>query len=286
MAEQANGRRGCGVLACLTLAGIVGLAVHLYLSLRPEPVPDVKKLALSATARAADRNVAVQMDRQADQLRAALPWATYLGTTVADACSTDTAMTGFAITRQRWNPVTCYRATTVYEAFDGDFRQRLAQLDTVFAAAGWRAGSVATVQIPGEHPGLVSAFDWLHKPPDDPTPAEVAEAAGRRNVVSVPYYSVPISSDYVPPPGQMPPVSAQSGQPGATVQVAQAPYLTTIDDGTIDHDLAVEYASLKTAYYLQWQPYTHAQLATAYPAHGAVLAICITANYNTGPIQP
>ncbi|WP_441248208.1 hypothetical protein [Kitasatospora sp. McL0602] len=69
--------------------------------------------------------------------------------------------------------------------------------------------------------------------------------------------------------------------------MAQAPYLPTLDDGTAAHDVALKYPSVKTSYYVDWQQYNHAQLATAaYPAHGAVLAISIGGNYNTNPARP
>ncbi|MFE0461929.1 hypothetical protein ACFW1A_22045 [Kitasatospora sp. NPDC058965] len=267
--------------AGVVLAGILGLAGWIYLSLRPEPQPDVAKAAQSTAARAADRALTAQLDRQLDQLRAALPWATYLGTTVADSCSTGWVDHGFAITRQTWIPVTCSRATTVYEAFDGDFRPRLAQLDTALAAAGWHPDWIGTPLYRGEHPGLVAAFDDAHRPPDDPTPSESAAAAARPNVARV-RYAVPISSDFVPPAG-----SRTTGQPSATVEVAQAPYLPLLDDGTAAHDVTLKYPSVKTSYYVDWQQYSRSQLtAAAYPAHGAVLAVSIGGYYNTSRARP
>ncbi|MFJ9610817.1 hypothetical protein ACIRS1_31200 [Kitasatospora sp. NPDC101176] len=265
----------------MVLAGGFGLAAWIYLSLRPEPQPDVAKAAQSVTARAADRALTAQADRQLDQVRAALPWAIYLGTTVADSCSTGWVDHGLALTRRTWTPVTCSRTTTVYEAFDGDLPSRLAELDTVLATAGWHPDRTGAPLDREEHPGLVAALDYAHRPPDDPTPAQVAEAAARPNAATV-QYAVPISFDFVPPAS-----AKATARQGGTVDVAQAPYLPALDDGTAAHDVMLKYPSVKTSYYVDWRQYGHSQLAAAaYPAHGAVLAISISGNYNTGRARP
>ncbi|MFE2413899.1 hypothetical protein ACFXDE_36770 [Kitasatospora sp. NPDC059408] len=267
-------RRGCAVVAKVVLAGAVGLAVWVYLSLRPEPQPDVGKAARSATARAADRALTVQLDGQIDRLRAALPWAAYLGTTVADVCTTDSTTTAFTFTRQRWLPVTCTRTTTMYEAFDGDFLERLGQLDAALTAAQWRADWRGYPSYPRPRPGLVAAYDYSRPSPTSGAP-DGAPLPGSASV----RYDVPITSDFVPPADSM-----TRGKPSGSVEVVQGPHLPNLDDGTSAHDTALKYPTVKTHHYVDWQQYSHARLAAdAYPAHGAVLAVSITGSYNTGP---
>ncbi|MFI9786617.1 hypothetical protein ACIHEI_24415 [Kitasatospora sp. NPDC051984] len=154
--------------------------------------------------------VTAHVDQQLAQLRTALPWATHLGTTVADICETYPANTGF--TRRTWTPVMCTRTGTAYLAFDGDFREHLAQLDTALADEGWKPTNNA-----GDQPGLVADLDYTHRPPGDATAAELAKAAARPNVATV-RYTLPIPSAFAVPPG------AGGGPfPIGTVEVAQAP---------------------------------------------------------------
>ncbi|KDN86255.1 hypothetical protein [Kitasatospora cheerisanensis] len=185
MSGRGGTPRGCAVVAYVVLAGLLGLAFCFWLTVRPEPQPDVEKAARSAAARAADREVTIRSDRQLDQLKAALPWADYLGTTVADVCTTST-VTHMGFARQRWNPVTCTRTSTAYLAFDGDFRQHLALLDTAVAAAGWKTDDRLPLRT-SEPPGLVAALDHAHQPPGDATEAQLAEAAARPNEARVRY---------------------------------------------------------------------------------------------------
>ncbi|MFJ5924242.1 hypothetical protein ACIQF6_16745 [Kitasatospora sp. NPDC092948] len=239
------------------LAGVLGVALWIAVALHDDPRPDVAKAARSEPARTADRAAAARMDRQLDQLRAALPWATHLGTAVADSCTTDTVPhTGFA--RTRWTAVTCTRTATAYLAFDGDFRRELGQLDTVLAAAGWKPGDE-----PGDQPGLVAACDHLHR------------ADGRPDEATV-WYTPPIPSDFVLPSGD----GAYPRGPSATVRAVQAPGLPNVDDGTDVHDRALENPSGGT-YFVDWQPYSRTRLSAAYPAHGAVLAVTVRVPYNT-----
>ena len=262
------------------LAGCLGLVVWFFLSTRPEPQPDVAKAARSASARAADQALTARMDDRMDQVRGALPWATYLGTTVADVCSTHSATASF-MARQTWTPVTCTRTSTVYEAFDGDFKQRLSQLDAALGAAGWRPEWGGMPNKAGQEPGLVAAFDYAHQPPGDPSPSEVAEAAARPNMVNL-EYTVPSTADFVLPSGR-----SRYFRSGGTVDVVQAPHLPTLDDGTALHDIALKYPSDKTSYYVDWKQYSRPQLeAAAYPAYDAILAISISEPYNTSPARP
>ncbi|MFF0295749.1 hypothetical protein ACFYST_19485 [Kitasatospora sp. NPDC004614] len=201
--------------------------------------------------------VTAHVDQQLAQLRTALPWATPLGTTVADICETYPANTGF--TRRTWTPVMCTRTGTAYLAFDGDFREHLAQLDTTLATAGWKPK-----QGPGDPPGLVADFDRMH-PVDGPPDKATMQ------------YTPPIPSVFVIPHDN----GAYPLGPHATVEVVQAPLLPRIDDGTAEHDRTLEYPTVTPTHFVDWQPYSHTQLSTAYPAHGAILAISVRLPYNT-----
>ncbi|MFJ9695571.1 hypothetical protein [Kitasatospora sp. NPDC101183] len=248
------------------LAVVVGLGVWLYVELRPEPQPDVEKAAHSAAAREADRVLTARLDGQVEKVKVGLPWATYLGTTVADVCSTDTVRRGFSFTRERWLPVTCTRTTTVYEAFDGDFRERLGQLDAALAAAGWSAGWTGNPMYKGQQPGLVAALDYVYGARAKPGPVRVQ-------------YGVPIRDDFV---SQDP--GGPNRAPNGEVEVVQGPGLPSLDGGTYLHDVYLKYPTVKTKYYVDWQPYSRERLAAdAYPAHSTVVAITVTGSYNTGP---
>jgi len=169
--------RGCAITAGALIALVVAMALWYFHSLGPGPQPDVGKAARSATAETADQAVTAQVDDRIGRLRTALPWATYLGTAVADVCSTEEKPIAFVGVHESWLPVTCTRTDTLYEAFDGDFRQHLAELDTVLADAGWRPGDLTLVPRRGGTPGLAAYFDRMHEPPRDPSPSEIARAA-------------------------------------------------------------------------------------------------------------
>lgn len=270
--------RGCAITAGALIALIVGAAFWYFHSLEPGPQPDVAKAARSATAAAADQAVTAQVDDRIGRLRAALPWAAYLGTAVSDVCSTEEKPIAAIGAKESWLPVTCTRTDTVYEAFDGDFRQRLAQLDTVLDTAGWRLADPNPSQVRGDRPGLLSQVDYMHELSPDPSPSEIARAAAEPNVARQGYV-VPIDRDFAPPAAGSLPSSASNG----TVEVTQAPNLPILDAGQNAHDTMLKYPSVTTSYYRTWQPYTHAQVAAAYPAHGAVVAIELSVIYGTSP---
>ncbi|MFD8596223.1 hypothetical protein ACFV1L_14615 [Kitasatospora sp. NPDC059646] len=257
----------------MLLAGFLGLAVCFWAAVRPEPQPDVEKAARSPAARAADRTATAESDRQLDRLKAALPWASPLGTTVADVCTTS-AVNHMGFARQRWNPVTCTRTSTAYLAFDGDFRQHLVLLDTALAGAGWRTDDRLPLRTP-EPPGLAAAFDYGHQPPGDATAAQIAEAAARPDVATV-RYTLPNGTGYAPPPG----ADVAPAGPGATVEVVRAPHLPALDDGTSAHDLTLKYPTVRTSWFVDWQPCSRAELAAAYPAHSAVVAVSLRFPYH------
>ncbi|MEY9862459.1 hypothetical protein ABH935_008107 [Catenulispora sp. GAS73] len=266
---------GCAVIVAVPL---VWLGVSVYSTeqnMEPESQPDVVKAAQSAIARSADQAVSAQVDSRIGQVRAALPWAAYLGTTVADVCRTVYTPSAFFGARSTWSPVTCTRTDTVYEAFDGDFKQRLAQLDGALDGAGWRPqGQVVLPKQ--ERPGLVAELDTTSQVPRDADSSQIAAAALRSNVVKLTYY-VPITNDFTPPTG----TAAYADKP-CQVEVTRAPHLPDLDDGTSDHDRALKDPSAGTSYYRAWQPYSPAQVATAYPAHSGVIAITLSVRYGTG----
>ncbi|MCX4751327.1 hypothetical protein OG455_38500 [Kitasatospora sp. NBC_01287] len=278
MSDQNVVRRGCLTVFLVLLALVGALIGWVYLSLRPDPMPNVTKAAHSPTARAADQLITPQMDAQLAGLKAALPWATPLGTGVSDLCRTVVNPTGEDfLARETWSPVTCGRTVTLYAAFDGDLTARLGQLDTALGAAGWQPQNLSN--RPGDH-GLTGQLAYLHRPPDDPTPAEVAAAAARPNTVDL-AYKVPITD---PTPYPLPGPSTVDRQPlpiGGRVYVAQAPLVPFVDDGVAVHD-----DHSPTDYYLAWQPLPRADLAAAYPAHGAVLVITLSIGYKTTPPPP
>ncbi|WP_194916804.1 hypothetical protein [Catenulispora rubra] len=246
MSAGAKTAGGCAVILAVPLVWFGVSVFSSFQRMEPESQPDVVKAAQSATARSADQAVSAQVDSRVGQVRAALPWAAYLGTTVADVCQTVHTPSGSFGARSTWSPVTCTRTDTVYEAFDGDLQQRLAQLDGVLGGAGWRPlGQVA------------------------------APKQDRSGVVKLPYY-VPITRDFTPPTG-----TAAYGEQACQVEVTRAPHLPDLDDGTAAHDLALKDPSAGTSYYRAWQPYSPAQVATAYPAHSAVVAFTLSVRYGT-----
>jgi hypothetical protein len=176
--------------------------------------------------------------------------------------------------------VICTRTDTLYEAFDGDFRQHLTDLDTVLGNAGWRPENVTLVPRHGGTPGLAANFDHLHELPQDPTPAQIAQNATEPNVASL-YYTVPITRDYTPPAANVPVFDHPTG---GLVEVTQAPHVPGLDGGQNAHDIMLRYPSVKMSYYRAWQPYTLAQVAAAFPAHSAVIAIELDVRYGTSPV--
>jgi len=272
--------RGCAITAGALIALVVAMVLWYFHSLGPGPQPDVGKAARSATAETADQAVTAQVDDRIGRLRTALPWATYLGTAVADVCSTEEKPIAFVGVHESWLPVTCTRTDTLYEAFDGDFRQHLAELDTVLADAGWRPGDLTLVPRRGGTPGLAAYFDRMHEPPRDPSPSEIARAAAEPNAASM-FYTVPITRDYTPPAAANAPVADHPTR--GRVEVTQAPRVPSLDGGQNAHDTMLRYPSVKTSYYRTWQPYSPAQVAAAYPAHGAVIAIELDVSYGTSP---
>lgn len=273
--------RGCAVVAALAVTLFVGYGLWAYFAVQPDQQPDVGKEARWGTARAADEKLTGQMDGQLSSLRGELPWATYLGTSVADVCSVSEAAQWITFGPHKdWYSVTCSRTTTVYAAFDGDFRQRLGLLDTTLAVAGWTPDPLHRITAPaGEQPGLLAAFDADHRPPEHSSASPAAKPAARPNVVTLDY-SVPITTDFRRPLNSD---HLSSTPQGAVVMVAQAPHVTPRDDATAAHTWALAHPSDRT-YCVEWQPYSQAQLAAAYPAHTAVLAISVTGDYNVRPV--
>jgi len=137
------------------------------------------------------------------------------------------------------------------------------------------------VLSPGHQAGLYSMFEDIHRPPADATRSQTNQAAARPNVVRL-NYTVPITADFTPPADPAATAANSTNPTGAVVEVAQAPHLPTLDTGTGRYaDATRPLPRVKTAYFRAWQPYS--QVASAYPAHGAVVAIQFSISYGTSP---
>ncbi|MEU1286858.1 hypothetical protein [Kitasatospora sp. NPDC005856] len=160
------------------MIAVLGLAVvfggwagwRLYRATAIPAPPDVPGLAQDPATGEARRVAEERMAGRIDRLPELLPWAQGLGRSTVDVCRTD--YRGDLWARGKWLPVACERTVNVYLAFDGgDVRSRLADLDRYLDGQGWRSSQ--------RWPGLVAADEYVHQPPADPTPEEVAEAAAR-----------------------------------------------------------------------------------------------------------
>jgi hypothetical protein len=281
MAGRRNGTgQSCGMVVGVFVAIALAMAYVYARHNAPAPEPDVAKAARSATARTGDQAVTAQVDSRIGQVRAALPWATYLGTVVADVCDTGlTPSHGEAVNRIAWTPVTCTRTDTLYEAFDGDFKQHLTQLDAALDTAGWHLVDPVMRLSPGHQAGLFSSLEDIHRPPGGATWSQINQAAALPNVVRLDY-TVPVTPDFTPPAEPEVTGVVGGGNPtGGIVEVAQAPHLPSLDDGSGRHEEAVGHPKIKTSYFRAWQPYD--QVARAYPAHGAVIAVQFSVSYGT-----
>ncbi|MEY9934302.1 hypothetical protein ABH926_008967 [Catenulispora sp. GP43] len=90
-------------------------------------------------------------------------------------------------------------------------------------------------------------------------------------------YIVPITPDF-------PPAAGLAVATNATIEVTLAPELPELDGGQNAHDSSVRFPS-SGLYYQAWQPYSPAQVAAAYPAHSAVIAIELAVDYGTGTAE-
>ena len=181
-------RRAVRVLAlAAALVGAVVWAVHAVLvGLGPPPPPDVAGAARSGAVQRTDRQATALANRQLAALTRSTPWVTYVGTSTVDYCHSELA-TPFVL-HGSWLPVTCRRSATLYGAFDGDFRQRLGQLDAAARSAGWQQGQrgllaqlvqrlrppadAAPSATAGPLPGLIAGS--YSRPPEDRPPADPA----------------------------------------------------------------------------------------------------------------
>ena len=258
MADQGFGGGRSAVKDCLRVVmALLAVVVLLFgwgiWQLRrqqnPSP-PDVRALADSASARTADHAATQLTDHQLSLLRAATPWASYLGTSVVDGCTTE-LMGGFMAST--WTPAGCERQTVVYAAFNGDIQQRLRQLDTAVDALHWHSQQT-----------LLSKLDAFQQPPGDTT-AEV-------------------SADYGPDPDPGPqPDSLDvsvTQKPGLPQGYGLAGWQAEVNPQA---SLGNSYRAATVA----WQPLSAAALAkAAYAAHGYLLAFTFSAGYYPPPTVP
>ncbi|MEV7025626.1 hypothetical protein [Kitasatospora sp. NPDC093558] len=145
----------------------------------PDP-PDVEAMANASSTRSAGREAAERMNGQIAQLRAKAPWAEQLGTSVLDRCESELRV-AVAFASGSWELASCERTTSVYVAFDGDLRERLAELDGSIDAQGWKS------RAEPRSAGLVAADRYLHQPPVGAKPEESASAEARPTLVWVEY---------------------------------------------------------------------------------------------------
>jgi hypothetical protein len=262
--------RSCGCLVVVVVLLVAWLGWSVYRWGHPTP-PDVKSFARSAATRAADRAATATANRQISRFREAAPWATYLGTSTVDACSSQSGTSSFGA-RPHWAPVTCRRTTAAYLAFDGDVGRRLGQLDAVTRKLGWAAPPFGRQDPSG---ALVAALADQRQPPDGAGPSEVKEAAARPADVFV---------DYTLPPGQDTPKGLQ-----LQVGVAQNPGVpgntdaTYIDPSKKPRSTASDYRSV----YFTWQPLSAKSVtARAYRTHAYTLAVTVTSTYATELPKP
>lgn len=250
------------------VAAVAGVGGWLYFGFfRQPPPPDVAEVANSAVAREADQEIADLMDDQFSQLRGALPWATFMGTSVADVCQTDDKVNSFAVGAVPWKPITCRRTAALYEAFDGDYRQRLAQLDGVLQAAGWRRG-------PGRG-GLVGELASVERPLATAGPARSPQAAARPERVSLGYG---VSTGH-------PSIDTESRSLSGFVEVTVAPD-TLLKSGAIPDGLGTppaDDASTRSAV-VAWHSLSPTGLAAAAPPDlRGMLSVHISSTYFTDP---
>lgn len=123
-------------------------------ALSPASPPDVAAQANVPAARNADRLVVAEINGQLTRLRAQLPRAEQLGTSVVDLCRSQPTSGSFAPWRP-WRPVSCQRTTTLYLGFDGELQGRLTELDRVIDGLGWQPSAP-------EQRGLVAQARYLH----------------------------------------------------------------------------------------------------------------------------
>lgn len=272
---EGEGPDGCGKALATALAAI-GLLIGwfcwgMYQGTHPTP-PDVAAFARSAAMRQADQAAATAAEAQVSAFRKGTPWATYMGASTTDLCLSQ--IRSAAITfHDAWSPISCQRSTTVYLAFDGDFVQRLRQLDMLTQQSlRWGAQPLGGRTSLGP---LVGALVYGQQPPlgttavASPHPAEVT----MRYTLSV--------------------GSGSDGAPTLEVSVAPKPEEpeTSYADNFADMDGSSKRPydddSTDRVVYLAWRPVTPKVLAaTAYQAHAFMLALTVSSRYTDQSASP
>lgn len=119
----------------ITVVALFFLAIGLVASSLSSPAPpDVAAQANAPATRADDGFATARIDSQLTRLAADTSWADQLGTSVVDLCRSQFMAGWFG--PDHWQSVLCQRITTVYLAFDGDIKQRVADLRQTVSALG------------------------------------------------------------------------------------------------------------------------------------------------------
>lgn len=257
--------RSCGCLVVVVVLLVAWLGWSVYRWDHPTP-PNVKSFAQSAATRAADRAATATANRQISGFREAAPWATYLGTSTVDACSSQGGSSSIGA-RPQWAPVTCRRTTAAYLAFDGDVGQRLGQLDAVTRKLGWATPPSGRQ---GPSGAVVAALAYQRRPSDGASPSQVKQAAARPADVFVDF-TLPANKDASKGLRLQVGVAQNPGVPGNTDA-------TYVDPSEGPHSTASNYRSV----YLTWQPLSAKSVtARAYRTHAYTLAVTVTSTYAT-----
>ncbi|WP_143120635.1 hypothetical protein [Actinacidiphila alni] len=232
------------------------------------PPPDVGAFARSAATRSAGADAAREGAARLGELRAALPWAVPVGTSVADSCRT--LEQGAMFGPRNWSPIRCTRNTVLYLAFDGDIRTRLRQLDAVLAEKKW-AGTDAGRNT------LTAMATWLSEAGGDASPSAVqrgsTEPPGSRPIC--------LSTGYVPAAQAAAPTGAEVGLQAA---VAERPCPPEADTGDLQLDGPPRKSAVEGTYYVAWHPlWTRAVSRSAYADHRYLVAFSLVDTYAAQP---
>ncbi|MGF1426093.1 hypothetical protein [Kitasatospora sp. LaBMicrA B282] len=231
----------------------------LYERGHPDP-PNVKAVAYAPAVRAADQQVTALMDSQLPQLRAQLPWAEPLASSLVDFCESDERFSGSFGGSDSWSPVVCRRVAVAYVGFDGDLQQRLTELDQTVAALGWSTGPTQ---------GLAAQFNAAHQPLPGVDPEAAAQAAAAQRFT--------VGADY----------RRSATGPGVTlsVEVGRLPGPPHAPDSKDDQPWLAGVGSDGKAgspdVYLTWQPVLAPDFAKT--GHQYVAAIDFHAFYHGDP---
>ncbi|MEW2519032.1 hypothetical protein [Actinacidiphila alni] len=242
----------------VVVGAVVGGALWHFHRMVDRPPPDVAAFARSAATRRAGEDAAREGAARLGELRAALPWAVPVGTSVADSCRTleEGAMFG----PRNWSPIRCTRNTVLYLAFDGDIRTRLRQLDAVLAEKKW-AGTDSGRNT------LTAMATWLSEAGGDPSPS----AAQRGSTEPPGSRPICLSTGYVRAAR-----AAARTEVRLQAAVAEHPCRPEASTGDVQVNGPPEKFSAEGTYYVAWHPlWTRAVSRSAYADHRYLAAFSL-----------